>query len=148
MLWSLLGLLACSGGAGDPGTGTGGAPDDSGGVDEDDTGEPDTGTEPLAEVDIVVIGAGPAGLAAAWEVRLGGGSVVVLEATDAAGAGGRWATTFYAVGTSQQQAEGVDDSVENALSEWPDFTGGSADDPVLEAFVSESAETLVWLEMH
>jgi len=146
MMWALLGLLACSGGSGEPGTGTGGAPDDSGGGDEDDTGAQDTGTEPLADVDVVVIGAGPAGLAAAWEVRLGGGSVVVLEATDAAGAGGRWATNFYAVGTAQQQAEGIDDSVEIALSEWTGFTGASAEDPVLEAFLTESAETLGWLE--
>lgn len=112
-----------------------------------DLPEIETMPDPIASVDVLVIGAGAAGLSAAWEAREAGATVLVIEASDTAGGNGRYAGNLFAVDTALQAAAGIDDSVELALSEWAAITdGGDPSDPTVQAFVEGSADTLAWLE--
>ncbi len=102
--------------------------------------------EPVANVDVLVIGAGPAGLSAAWEARLAGASVVILEMGEKAGGGGSYAYTFFAAGSPWQEQEGYPNSFEETVAAWPSITGGGdATDPLVSKFLLHSSETLLWL---
>ncbi len=83
---------------------------------------------------VVIIGAGPAGLAAAMDLP----NAVLIEAE--AKVGGRFLLAgglMAMVGTEEQADAGVQDSVANALAEWPMITGGTATHTT-EAFLSAS----------
>lgn len=116
----------------------------SGGDDTADSGDSGLGP-PAAVVDVLVIGGGPAGLCAAWEAQAAGAEVLVLEMEEQAGGSGLWAQNFFAVGTVYQAERGIADDPTLALSQWADLTGGDPDDPWVQRFVGESAETVDWL---
>ena len=102
---------------------------------------------PLEPVDVLVIGAGPAGMAAgiaAWEA---GATVRILEREEHLGG-----ATVYAgglmmfSGTDVQAESGVVDSPELLLSEWHAMTGGDPDDPWVQRFAEENLNIYDWLE--
>lgn len=130
----LLTLIACDGATPDTGLG-----DDTGPADDTGTSSADV------ETDVLIIGSGPAGLAAAWEAQDAGARVILLERDDAGGGAGWFAGNFFAVGTSWQNLLGIQDSVEVAMADWPLFTGGDGADPWVERLITESAEVLNWL---
>ncbi len=107
-----------------------------------DTGGP---AGPLAEADVVVIGAGGSGLAAGVAAIQAGASVIILEREANHGGASVHAGNLFACGTRWQADGGVTDSAELCLSEWDGFTGGDATASVVQAFVDESAATLEWL---
>lgn len=83
-----------------------------------------------ADVDVLVIGGGPAGLIAAREAYEQGASVLVVELSETAGGGGHHAARFFAA-----EDPGA------ALYDWPSFTG-AVPDAVVEAFVTDSFEVV------
>jgi fumarate reductase flavoprotein subunit len=90
-------------------------------------GEPTESSAYTEQHDIVIIGAGPAGLAAASRLQGGVQSGLVLEGSDTIG--GRLppgSGELLVVGSQLQADEGVSDSVEGALSEWTLTTGAAA----------------------
>lgn len=105
------------------------------------------GHAPFPDVDVLVIGAGPAGLAAALEAWTGGASVAVLERADEFGGAARWAGGLMLFsGTPVQTDAGVTDSGAQLLSEWADFTGGDPADPWVQAFAERNVpEVYDWL---
>lgn len=105
----------------------------------------DTAEPPLATVDVLVIGAGAGGLAAASAAKDGGASVLVLEREATAGGATLHAANFWAAGTSWQSASSIVDSPALALAEWEATTGGSASDPAVIEFVESSAAVLEWI---
>lgn len=123
---------------------------------EPDTAGPDTGVPPSCtipdeapaeQVDVLIVGGGGSGLAAAWEAREAGVSVRILERRDELGGAGRFARSHWAAGTQWQADSGVEDSAEFALEEWADFThGGDPAHPWIQAFVHGSAENLEWVQ--
>lgn len=138
-MWpALLSLLACPGQDAP-------APDSPAPDSPADDSAPPEGL-PAAQVDVLILGAGPAGLSAAWEAQAAGAEVLVLEMEAVAGGSGWWAQNFYAAGTALQASRGVSDSPAVALAEWAALTGGDPDDPQVRAFVEGSAATLDWLE--
>lgn len=97
------------------------------------------------EADIVVIGAGNAGLPAAITAREKGASVIVLEAwtgpaSSLAMIGG--GTLF--VGTDLQKKEGVDDSVDKCLKEVLQLIGGRPE--IWKALLERNVEVYEWLK--
>ncbi len=108
----------------------------------------DTGPreEPLDRADVVVIGAGGSGMAAAVAALDAGADVLVLERSTRAGGASSHAGNHWAAGTRWQAEAGVTDSAELALSEWDGFTGGDSSAVAVRSFVEESADTLEWLE--
>ncbi len=112
----------------------------------DDTSSPETGVAFTDAADVLVIGAGPAGVAAALSAREAGAEVRVLDRSSSAGDGIGYAGLLLAAGSPQQADEGITDSPEQAAEEWASITGVSGDAPSVLAFLTASAPTLAWLE--
>lgn len=126
-------------------------PPDSGSQDTTDTADTaDTSNvpdePPLAHADVVIIGGGASGLSAGLVATAAGASVLILERESVLGGSGTYAGNFFAAGTTWQDEEGIEDSPEQALEEWADFTnGGDPTHPWVQNFVYSSAENLDWL---
>lgn len=91
----------------------------------------------MTRVDIVIVGAGVAGLAAAWEAANRGADVLIVDAASdvggtAAGAGGG----TWIVGSDVQQRSGIRDSVDDAMEDWIAFGGPTVDERWMEAYVT------------
>lgn len=121
----------------------GGNPDDFMRAVEDNT--PGETIEKTA--DVVVIGSGAAGMAAALEARRAGASVVVLEKLPHVGGntyicGG----IIYGTGSQIQAENGLSDDSPEALAEyWMTRAEGNADADLLKMVAEHSGETIDWL---
>ena len=99
------------------------------------------------EADVVVIGSGAAGLAAALEARRAGCSVLLLEKLSHAGGntcicGG----IIYGTGSEIQAANGLTGDSADALAQyWLDRAEGNADPELLQFVAEHSGETIDWL---
>ena len=104
-------------------------------------------TEETIETDIVVIGAGGAGMTAAITARQAGAEVIILEKMSMVGGNTTKATGgMNAAETKFQEAEGIDDSVETFIKDT--MTGGyDINDPDLVAIMAgQSADAIDWLD--
>jgi uncharacterized protein len=81
-----------------------------------------TEAEAMPPADVVVIGAGPAGLSASLEAARLGARVVTVEMNSVWGGHGVKTTGIALVGTPTQAAAGVDDSPDRALQDWAGWT--------------------------
>lgn len=95
--------------------------------------------------DVIVVGTGPAGTAAALTARAAGASVLLLDRDETAGTGLILGGHAFAVGTRFQEAIGIFDTVETAREAWNGITGASGDAPGVVDFIENSAENLDWL---
>lgn len=101
------------------------------------------------EADVVVVGAGAAGLCAALEAAAAGAEVVVLDRFDAGGATAVSGGVVYAGGgTSIQRAAGVEDSVEAMFRYLRLEVGDVVSEETLLAFCAQSSANLEWLQGH
>lgn len=96
--------------------------------------------------DVIVVGAGGAGMAAVIEAADNGASVTVLEAGKRPGgstalSGG----VFYAAGTSIQRAAGIEDDAERMFRYIMTFNQWKLEPWLIRRFCEESAPTLEWL---
>ncbi len=97
--------------------------------------------------DIVIIGAGGAGLSAAIEATNSGVNVIVVEKNAFMGGNTNYATGgMNAANTKYQVAKGIEDSAELFYADT--MAGGkNLNNPeLLKVFTEKSAETLYWLE--
>ncbi|WP_016746254.1 FAD-dependent oxidoreductase [Rhizorhabdus wittichii] len=100
----------------------------------------------MRDCDVLVVGGGGAGMAAAIEAADAGASVVVLEAGPRPGgstalSGG----VFYAAGTSIQRAAGVEDDVERMYRYYMTINRWNLEPWLIRRFCEQSAPTLEWL---
>ena len=99
--------------------------------------------------DVLVIGGGGAGLAAAIEARSTGAATILIEKNPELGGTTAWSIgSFTATGTPQQKKAGIDDSADSHFADMPKFAGLDADrdNPDLRRlFVDNANETLRWL---
>ena len=95
--------------------------------------------------DVVVVGAGPAGLAAALESAAGGASVIVIETNSVGGGHGVMAGGLAMVNTALQQKKNIQDSPELAYRDWSAY--GETNHPEwTRRYAEQSAEMVYdWL---
>ncbi len=133
-------LAGCGDGTRRPGSGPELVDDDAAGDDDDDdddSGDDDATPEaPIASVEVLVVGAGASGMAAATECLDQGVEVLVVEQNGVV-------TDFLLKialfsGSPEQVAAGVVDSPELLLSEWPEVTGGDPEDPWVQQFAQRN----------
>src|SRR6478672_12734551 len=99
-----------------------------------------------ADVDVLVIGAGACGLAAAIAAHDSGVSVAIIEKLDRPGGNSSLSTgSVPAAGTRFQREAGIDDSTERFVEDLI-RKGGPTDCPeLLRRLVETSAATVEWL---
>lgn len=99
------------------------------------------------DYDVIVIGAGGAGMTAAITAADQGVRVALLEAWDRVGGSTALAGGYvYAVGTRQQQEQGVPDSPERVMADIRSLNGDSVHPDVLARFAHDCAGSVAWLE--
>jgi fumarate reductase flavoprotein subunit len=98
-------------------------------------------------LDVVVLGAGTAGLACAIEAAAQGAHVAVVEKSDSVGgtlhvSGGH----MSAAGTRRQRERGIEDSPDLHYEEVMRISKGKADPGLVRLAVDEAAHTVDWLD--
>lgn len=111
-----------------------------------DSGDSAEEIVPDTFVDVIVVGSGPAGCAAALEAQAAGASVLMFEREETPGLGVQLAGLAFGVGTPWQAGVGVTDTVEIAAAEWSGMTGASGTLASVQQFLAATAPTLGWLE--
>ena len=96
--------------------------------------------------DVVVVGAGSAGLAAAISAAEHGASVLVLEKTDKPGGLIRGGSGLFAVESRWQKENQVALSRADAFAAFMEFTQWRVDAALVSEYVNRSADTIAWLE--
>lgn len=98
------------------------------------------------ETDVVIVGAGPSGLAASVQAADDGASVIVLNKADVVGGAANMGMGPLGIGTKQQQAQMVDIDVERAFKMFMDYTHWRVDANLVKKYFENSKETIEWLE--
>lgn len=98
------------------------------------------------DTDVVVIGAGPSGLATAATAAENGVNVVSFEKVDVAGGAANMGMGPLGIGTMQQKAQMVDMDVEKAFTMFMDYTHWRSDANMVRRYFGNSADTITWLE--
>jgi succinate dehydrogenase/fumarate reductase flavoprotein subunit len=100
----------------------------------------------MADYDVVVVGAGAAGLCAAVTAAEAGASVLVAEASDAVGGASQFsAGLIMAAGTRFQRERGIEDGPEALLFEYLAFNRWSVETGVARRLAEEAGPTVEWL---
>ncbi|HLY32952.1 MAG TPA: FAD-dependent oxidoreductase [Jatrophihabitantaceae bacterium] len=99
------------------------------------------------EADVVVVGFGAAGSAAAWEAANAGASVLVLERTGAAGGAAAMSDgmVYLGGGTATQRAAGFDDTADDMRAFLLAACGPAPDVAKVELYCAESVAHHDWL---
>lgn len=95
--------------------------------------------------DVAIIGAGPAGLAAAVEVASKGLSTAVFDKRDKTGGLRNGGIGPFAVESALQEQSFVDLSKEQAFNYMMEFTHWTTDARLVSEFINLSADTIDWL---
>lgn len=99
--------------------------------------------------DVVVVGAGGAGLAAAIEARASGASVLLLEKNDRPGGSTAWSIgSVTATQTPHQRRRGIADTPEDHWADMPGFAGdlaGRDNDALRRVLCDGAPSALQWL---
>ncbi|MEW9093776.1 MAG: flavocytochrome c [Clostridiaceae bacterium] len=108
------------------------------------------GSKPTAasseKTDIVIIGAGGAGLAAAVEAKNEGANVIVLEKMPIVGGNTIRATGgMNASGTKYQKEQGIDDSSEKFYNDTMKGGHGKGEPELVKLLTDKSAEAVEWM---
>jgi fumarate reductase flavoprotein subunit len=99
-----------------------------------------------ASVDLVVIGSGAAGLAAALTASEGGARVVVCEKQNNFGGTSNFFEGTFAVESTMQQARYITYSRDEAFKNIMDYSHWRANPRLVRTIVNESAATITWLQ--
>ena len=99
-----------------------------------------------AEADLVVLGAGPAGLSAAITAAENGLKVILLEKTSVSGGCAKYGMGPLAIGSTYQAEQGINLDLTQLVSEFSEYTHFRTNLPLVQEYFSRSNETLEWLE--
>lgn len=103
-----------------------------------------------SDIDVVVVGAGLAGICAAIAAAEQGASVQVLDSAHGGGASAVSGGVIYAGGGTRQQVEAGygGDTPENMFLYLREEVGDAVDEATLQRFCEESVGHIAWLEKH
>jgi len=101
--------------------------------------------EQRLQADVVVIGAGSAGLSAALTAAQGGATVILLEKDRVVGGTGNFAEGLFAVESKLQKERWIGLTREQVFMEEMNETRWETNGPLIRRFHNESAETIDWL---
>lgn len=97
--------------------------------------------------DVVVIGAGIAGLTAALSAQQSGASVALLEKMDHLGGSSAMSGGFFAFsGTDEQADQGIRDSPELFRADLIALGGGAADERLVDSYLANQHDAYRWLK--
>lgn len=106
----------------------------------------------MSAYDVIVVGGGGSGLAAAIEARATGARVLLLEKNAALGGSTAWSVgSVTATGTPHQQRKGIDDTPENHWRDMAGFNGDldARDNSQLRRVLADNVpDTFRWLMSH
>lgn len=100
----------------------------------------------LESFDLIIIGAGPAGMAGAISAAERGARVLLVEKTNALGGTLPFAREMSAAGTHQQAERGIEDSPQRHFDEVRKLAKGYENTDLLRLAVEHAADTIAWLE--
>lgn len=103
-------------------------------------------TDAAFTADVVVVGAGAAGLAAAAEAVAQGMNVVLLEATGTAGGTTQFAEGILGVNTPIQQTLGIQNDIPTMVAKEMEFSNYCADSRLIKDFLEAADENIAWLQ--
>jgi fumarate reductase flavoprotein subunit len=98
------------------------------------------------QTDIVVIGAGGAGLAAAVAAAEKGAKVILLEKRNALGGRSARAEGFFAAESPAQERLGIDAPKDILFKMAMDYAHWEINPRIVRAFINKSGDTVRWLE--
>jgi fumarate reductase flavoprotein subunit len=98
------------------------------------------------ETQIVVIAAGPSGLAAAVQAAEDGAEVIVLEKAASVGGAANMGMGPLGIGTKHQKQQMIDITVEKAFNMFMEYTHYNVDARLVKRYFEQSADTIEWLE--
>lgn len=98
------------------------------------------------ESDVIVIAAGPSGLAAALTAVQGGAQVTVFEKASTPGGTANMAAGLFAVESRHQRIKNIGPTREEAFKIFMDYTHWRVDARLVKAYIDKSADTIDWLE--
>ena len=100
----------------------------------------------VIESEVVVVAAGPSGLAAAAQAAENGAKVVVFEKANTVGGAANMGMGPLGIGTHYQKEMMVDISVEKAFNMFMEYTHWRVDANLVKRYFENSADTITWLE--
>lgn len=101
----------------------------------------------MSDPDIIILGCGPAGMAAALAANEAGASVAILERSERVGGTGAISGgVIWVADNPRQRVAGMADSREEALAYFRSLDHGDLVDETLEAFVDTGPDALAFLE--
>jgi fumarate reductase flavoprotein subunit len=95
--------------------------------------------------DVVVIGAGGAGLSAALTAAQGGAKVIVFEKDRMVGGTGNFAEGIFGIETEMQKRKWINLTKDQVFNEELDDTHWNTNAPLIRRFHNESSSTIEWL---
>lgn len=98
------------------------------------------------EADLVVIGAGPSGMAAAITAAEAGLTVAVLEKTSVSGGCAKFGMGPLAIGSKYQKAQGEELDLDDMFEQFCEYTHFRTNAPLVRHYLENSVDTLDWLE--
>jgi fumarate reductase flavoprotein subunit len=98
------------------------------------------------ETDVVVIGSGACGLAAALTTAEGGARVILFEKQRSLGGSSNFFQGIFAVESTMQRQSYIAYSRDQAFENIMEYSHWRANARLVRAFVDESAETIAWLQ--
>ncbi len=98
------------------------------------------------EAEVIVIAAGPSGLAAALTAAQGGAHVIIFEKASTPGGTANMAAGLFAVESRHQRIKNIGPTKEEAFKTFMDYTHWRVDARLVKAYIDKSADTIDWLE--
>ena len=103
-------------------------------------------SESPMEADVVVVGSGVSGLAAALEAAQGGARVTVFEKQPSIGGTSNFFEGMFAVGSAMQKEKYIAYSPDQAFKNFMEYNHWRVDARLVRSLINRSADTIDWLE--